>query len=224
MPTLSVPVAAARDGVKVATNRLTTIQIRLASLEVLVGGPYADHRYGHTALRVTTATDDRVYDYGRYGRTWGVGDSEGDGVLNVWTDFNAYIANENSYGRITTGFVYDATEEKAKEAHAFFEQRIKGQRPKSSGRIRKTYVIEDYHALGPNCTTLSVEAAKRALPDLDREWATHQKGRGLNMFEKGLVSARGWPQHIFMPADLQSMLESSAVRRPKSINRYGKSK
>jgi hypothetical protein len=37
-----------------------------------------------------------------------------------------------------------------------------------------------------------------------------------------VVSARGWPNFIFMPADLQAMLENSVVRKPKRIKSYGK--
>jgi hypothetical protein len=77
MPALSVPVKMAKEGVQATTNQITRIQVRMASVEILVGGPYGNHPYGHTALRVTTTDSDNVFDYGRYGRTWGLGDSEG---------------------------------------------------------------------------------------------------------------------------------------------------
>jgi hypothetical protein len=85
----------------------------------------------------------------------------------------------------------------------------------------QSLLIEDYYALGPNCTTLSVAAAKTALPDLDRDWSQYQKGRGLTFMEKSLVTARGWPKYLFMPADLQTMLESSSARKPKRIKTFG---
>lgn len=103
MPTLSVPAKTAKDGVRIATNQLTQIQVRLASVELLVGGPYGDHSYGHAALRVTTPEVDKVFDYGRYGQVWGFGNSEGEGILKIWSDFNAYIKEENDLGRVTTG-------------------------------------------------------------------------------------------------------------------------
>lgn len=221
MPTLSVSAGIAKRGVKAATNRPTKIQVRLASIELLVGGPYGDHAYGHTALRVTTSDEDKVFDYGRYGRTWGVGKSEGEGVLNIWNSFNAYIAEENSLGRVTTGFLYETSEENAKKVLSFYEQKIAGRKPKTESKARRSVIIDDYYALGPNCTTLSVSAVKTIFPDIDREWAKHQQGRGLGLVEKGLVSAKGWPSFVFMPADLQSMLESPASRHPKAVNKYG---
>jgi hypothetical protein len=221
MTTLSVPEVQAKQGVKIAANARTTIQVQTSSFELLVGGPYADHPYGHTALRVTTNGEDRIYDYGRYGRTWGIGKSEGDGVLNIWNGFDAYIAEENSLGRVTTGFLYETSEEKVQSIVKFYEVKTAGKKPISTSKQKKSYVIEDYNALGPNCTTLSVAAAKVALPDIDREWSTYQKGRGLSFMEKGLVGAKGWPSFIFMPADLQALLDSPSGRKPKAVKTYG---
>ena len=224
MPALSVPVKTAKEGLQATTNQVTRIQVRMASVEMLVGGPYGTHPYGHTALRVTTADSDKVFDYGRYGRTWGLGDSEGEGILKIWNNFNAYIAEENSYGRITTGFVYETSEENAKKILQFFERKTAGKKLISEDRTKKKLRIEDYYALGPNCTTLSVDGIKTIFPDIDRDWSTFQKGRGLGMMEKGAITARGWPKYIFMPADLQAMLESPSAKKAKKVNKYGNSR
>lgn len=210
-----------KAGVKAATNKRLDFVINQPAIELLVGGPYKNHPYGHTALRVVTASKEVVYDYGRYGDTWGIGSSEGEGVLQIWSNFNAYIAEENSLHRLTTAYLYPVTEAKAQEVMAFFEAKIKGKKVRSSTASMKSYLIDDYYALGPNCTTLSVSAAKVAIPDIDREWATYQQGRGLGTMEKTIVSTRGWPKYIFMPADLQEMLSKSVVRKPKSVSTYG---
>jgi hypothetical protein len=221
MPTLSVPAKTAKEGVRVSTNQLTQIQVKLASIELLVGGPYAEHPYGHTALRVTTAKLDRVFDYGRYGRTWGFGNSEGEGILRVWNDFNAYIKEENSLQRVTTGFVYETSEENAQKILEHFDQKIGGKKATSTRPVTSEFVIDTYNALGPNCTTQSVSAIKQIFPEIDREWSRFQQGRGLGIKEKLAVSAKGWPNYIFMPGDLQAMLESPTARKPKKINKYG---
>ena len=221
MTTTVVTEKAARSGVQGMTGGTTKIQVQLASVEILVGGPYKNRSYGHAALHVVTKEGERVYDYGRYGNTWGVGDSEGEGILNVWTNFNVYIASENSLGRITTGFVYEVQEEKAKAINDFFVTKIGGKKPKAFGRSKSVYVIEDYYALGTNCTTLTVQAAKVALPNIDREASIYNKGRGLGIMEKGLVQMSGWPPHIFMPTDLQKMIEGDSSGKLKRIKTYG---
>lgn len=221
MPTLSVPQRAAKEGVLISTNKLTRIQVRMASVELLVGGPYGDKNYGHAALRVITTELDRVFDYGRYGNAWGVGKSEGEGILRIWNSFNAYIAEENALGRVTTGFVYETTETGAKKILDFFDSKTAGKPVLSNRPIRKVVKIDTYYALGPNCTTLSLAGIKTIFPEIDRDWSVFQKGRGLGVMEKAAVTAKGWPNHIFMPADLQVMLESSSAKKPKKINKYG---
>lgn len=219
MTEVSVPIARARSGVKIATNRTTNIQVRMASIEILVGGPYPDHPYGHTALRVTNLADDRIYDYGRYGRTWGLGNSEGDGILNIWKNFQAYIKEENSHKRVTTGFLYETSEEKAREINEYYNSRIKNLKPIRSSGFYEAFLIDNYYALGPNCTTLSMAGAKIAIPTIDKEWKRYQDGRGLSTMEKGVVSLKSWPNYIFMPADLKAMLEA-ADPKSKKVNIY----
>lgn len=224
MPTVTATEEKARAGVKITTNQLTTIQVRTVSMELLVGGPYADHPYGHTALRLISDSDDRTFDYGRYGQTWGVGKSEGEGILNIWNNFDQYIAEENALKRVTTGYLYDITEEKAAAIDRFYKAKIGGKQPRSKDRYKRTYLIENYYALGPNCTTLSLSAAKVALPDIDRDWKTYQDGRGLSFAEKGLVSVRGWPRYTFMPGDANALLAGTSVVKPKRVKTYGATK
>jgi hypothetical protein len=221
MPTLSVPAKTAKEGVRVTTNQLTQIQVRMASVELLVGGPYGDHSYGHAALRVTTTDLDRVFDYGRYRRAWGFGKSEGEGVLRIWNNFNAYIADENALGRVTSGFVYETSEENVQKVLRFFEQKIAGKPVIADKPDKKVVLLDTYYALGPNCTTLSVAAIKTVFPDIDRDWSIFQQGRGLGVMEKAAVAAKGWPKYIFMPADLQVMLENPSAKKAKKVNKYG---
>ncbi|MFA9216644.1 MAG: hypothetical protein ACEQSK_06015 [Sphingomonadaceae bacterium] len=219
MSEVSVPVTRARSGLQITTNKITNIQVRMASIEILVGGPYPEHPYGHTALRVTTLDKDKVYDYGRYGRTWGVGNSEGDGILNIWESFQAYIKEESTHKRITAGFVYEISEEQANAINEFYKNKIKNKNHLKSNPNYNSYLIDKYYALGPNCTTLSIAGAKIAIPSIDKDWKKYQEGRGLSTMEKGIVSLKSWPNYIFMPADLKAMLEASD-KKSKKINTY----
>jgi hypothetical protein len=221
MPTLSVPAKSAKEGVRITTNQLTQIQVQMASVEMLVGGPYSKHPYGHTALRVTTGNADKVFDYGRYRNSWGFGNSEGEGVLNIWNNFNAYIKAENALGRVTVGFVYETSEENLTKVLGFYEQKVAGKPVLDTTSAYQEILLDTYYALGPNCTTLSVSAIKQLFPDIDRDWLIFQQGRGLGIMEKAAVTAKGWPKNIFMPADLLAMLESPSARKAKKVNRYG---
>ena len=190
-----------------------------STVEILVGGPYKDHPYGHAALHVMTPTSDRVYDYGRYGKTWGVGNSSGEGIMQVWTDSKAYIAEENRLNRVTTGYSFPITEEQAKQINAYFDRQISGgcsscggAQPRTKTPVMTSYRLPtDYYALGPNCTTTTLSAAQIALPDIAKNAENYNKGQGLSFSEKAAARVAGWPDHIFMPADLQSMMEGETA-------------
>lgn len=220
MGKLAVTEEKIKSAVKGTTGQTTTLEVQTASLEILVGGPYKDSSYGHAALRVITKGSDKTYDYGRYGDVWGDFKSEGEGILNVWTNFNAYIANENRHGRVTTGFRYDVPEEKAQVVTQYFETKIAGKTPSQETGTKKRYRIGDYFALAPNCVTLTLDGAKTAFPDIDHNAAKFNQGRGLGMMEKAAAKYKGWPKEIFMPADLQAMLEDSGSRKPSKVTIY----
>jgi hypothetical protein len=208
----------AKTGLGLASSKENTIEIRTAFLELLVGGPYDGHPYGHTALRINVGKVERVYDYGRYGLYAG---PVGQGVLRIWTSFIAYLTEENSLDRVTHGFRYDIPVNKAEEINAFFVVKINGKKIKEKLPHHEDYVIDEYYALGPNCTTVSMDGAKMALPTLDDDWKKHQKGRGLSNFEKNRVNEQGWPKRTFLPADLDELLKE-ANPKPKKIFTYKK--
>lgn len=187
-------------------------QCTLCAIELLVGGPYRDHPYGHVALRVITESSDTIYDYGRYGSVWGTGDSEGDGMLRVWTNFDKYIKGERATGRTTVGYRFDVPCEQTKSVNQFFSNKIKGIDPNHDRGYMKQYKLkEDYHALTSNCTTLSVDGAKQAIPNIDQNSEKFNIGRGLGMKEKLAASFKGWPQRIFMPQDLGEFLKTVKI-------------
>ncbi|MBF0366478.1 MAG: hypothetical protein HQK50_12975 [Oligoflexia bacterium] len=172
---------------------------------LIVGGPYAGHQYGHTALRVHGKGYDNTYDFGRYGKTWGTGGSEGEGVLRVWKDFNKYISAENSLGRTSHGFTFNTTNSQDMKMINFFESLSNsGTKNLSRAGMTQYKISSDYHWGKNNCTTLSVSGfesgAGMSLP-------VDTSGRGLSFFEKGAARLQGYPSGTFMPADLQNVLE-----------------
>jgi hypothetical protein len=162
-----------------------------AEMQILIGGAYVEaggeeHKYGHTALYIKTANKEYIYDFGRYGHTYsedlgmgivltGPDSPKGEGILNIWESLNTYIASENSYGRTTWGYKYFIFDAQAVAAKRFYESLIEGKEPIKliiKGKEQKTpfkryKLATDYFALGPNCTTLSIEGAKKAVPKID---------------------------------------------------------
>ncbi len=199
-------------GVKVSTGSHTVIVLP-AHMEILVGGPYEKHGqiqpYGHVAIRVTISQSDMTYDFGRYGKTWGAGDSEGEGMLRVWTDFSKYITGEKATGRTTTGYSFTLTGTQANAVNEYFASKISELKAvQDRGYMQQYRLATDYHALKCNCTTESLAGARQALPGLDTNGKKYIEGNGLNWKEKTAAKLVGWPEQLFMPADLENFLKS----------------
>jgi hypothetical protein len=223
-----------KAGVKISTDKLTALQVTLPSLEILIGGQYRGkdgemHTYGHAALRVVGPSTERVYDFGRYGNVTGDFGAEGEGILRIWDDFNSYIAGENSYGRTTKGFTYSITAQQAEKVFAHFDKLISSATERRAKHAhQKEYKLpQNYHALTNNCATLSLSGARIALPGLDSNGSNYNEGRGMSTTEKMAARAKNfgsWPSQIFMPPDVQVMLEDAKKYTPKKITSYGASK
>lgn len=196
----------------VANNPLAFVDPLGLDIEILIGGPYASAAYGHVALRVFGPGYDYTYDYGRYGQTWGVGGSEGEGQLRIWTDFNRYIAGENATGRTTSGYVYSTTAAQDQAAIDYFNGLIAGLQPNlSRGNYMNQYRIDNYHAANNNCTTVSLDGLEQALPaDLYRaiDNSSFNQGRGLSWTQRMAFWAARNGQGISLPLDLQQAIIS----------------
>jgi hypothetical protein len=186
-------------------------------------GPYTnsggEHPYGHTALSVTLPRTDTiggetgrnfVFDFGRYGNTWGVGHSEGEGMLRVWTDEKTpYINSEKATGRYVTGYSADATSAQSGATMDYFKRTLNGAidmgAPKDAPLAHQFRITSDYNALGPNCTTMSADGYRSSFPNAQLN--TDIDGGRLGLKERAALFFKGTPDHVFMPLDLEKSLD-----------------
>ena len=204
-----------------------------AEMHILVGGPYTDpageeHKYGHTALRIKTRKSDFTYDFGRYGKITGTFGESGDGILRVWSSFHHYINGEISLQRKTTGFVYSIFDHQASLPNGYFDSLIKSGKyidGKSTVAKRVYKLAMDYHALGPNCTTLSIDGAKQAIKNIDHGSEKYNKPEDvLNFAERMALKAKGGAPRLFLPANLLAFLYTGQPTKPLRIDIYGSGK
>jgi RHS repeat-associated protein len=145
-------------------NPLAYIDVAGDSVELIIGRPYTDaygeyHPYGHAALRVFNAVEgyDMVYDFGRYGETWGIG--QGEGILNVYDKPENYIKAEMKL-RSSVGYMKPTTVADDKKIMVHFKgltdagevySGTGGAVPGGGGTAYK--LKEDYSVLSNNCLT-----------------------------------------------------------------------
>lgn len=205
----------------------------LAEIHLLVGGPYTaggeEHVYGHTAIRVKVAGTDRVYDFGRYGRVVGDLGAEGEGILRVWSSFADYIAGENGLKRKTTGFVYAVFDAQAHSVNTYFASLIKAAKPRTDlarGRSSLTVyqLASNYHALGYNCTTLSLDGIRAALPTFENGSSSFIKPGDVLSFGEQVAMKTiggGTPSRLFLPANLEQFLKNKPAVKPMRVDVHG---
>jgi hypothetical protein len=202
-----------------------------AWMELLVGGPYSkdgkEHRYGHTAILVRYSGGERVYDFGRYRTIYpekinlGIttvnldGDSSprGEGILKIWTSFARYIASENALGRATVGYGYTIMESQAQLIVKHFLAMTRDIEPYERNAVHQRFKTRtEYFALGPNCTTVSIEGAQQAVPNIVLGSEKYIKTDGILGQDAMLgMKVQGYkvPSNLFLPANLGSYLEGA---------------
>jgi hypothetical protein len=146
-------------------------------------------------------------------------------MLRVWTDFSKYIDDQNSTGRTTTSYSYPVTPSGAKRIEAFYQQKITGvPLVHDLGYMKQYRIEEDWDVLLSNCTTLSIEGAKQALPHIDDKAEQFDVGRGLSLPVRILSHLEGWPDGTFLPADLSAELANGVGDLRPIVQKYSSHK
>ena len=183
-----------------------------------------EHKYGHTALRIKSALSDKTYDFGRYGQTSGMFGERGEGILRVWSNFQSYITGEIAIKRKTTGFVYAIFDYQATATNTYFDELTKsGKKLAKSTPTKKVYKLTtDYYVPGPNCTTVSIDGARRAIPSIDSGSEKFNKPEDvLSLLERGALFAAGDAHRLFLPANLLTLLNTKQPVKPIRVDVYG---
>ncbi|MGS2724889.1 hypothetical protein ACVBEJ_14205 [Porticoccus sp. GXU_MW_L64] len=202
----------------------------VVKIELLIGGGYTDRdgedvTYGHVALRVYSEDGDfdYTYDFGRYhGEPWGIEDSEGEGTLRIWTNFDKYITGENATGRTTKGYVFSSSTEEAGKIISHFSSLVSGRKPNEErGDHMKQYQLAtDYHAANCNCATVALDGLKAGNSELYRTLNQNKfdKGRGLSWLSRRAYRFAKSGDGVRMPLDLQDAIKQSG--KVDSTNTY----
>jgi len=136
--------------------------------------------FGHVAIRVFGDGYDRTYDFGRYGKTWGFMKSKGEGVLRVWSNYNAFLKTQTKKGDVRVG-TWQTTAEFDAAVMSEFNDRIKGGTKRGDGKGYTEYRLgEDYSLLGLNCTTICLRSLDQAEDDTGQALEGFDEIRGQN--------------------------------------------
>ncbi len=221
------------------SNPVHQVPENLLQISLLVGSAYGDgdHEspYGHTAIAVFTTNPEVpviVYDFGRYGRTYseslgmginltGASSPRGDGILRLWWDFSRYIKGENACGqgtgktRTTYEYIYYVQPQSVLNIINYFKNLTDNGEKLNNSDIRATYKLKSpYFALGPNCTTLSLDAMRTGLKDITKnseKYINANKVLG-RMLATAMRAKYNEPSYLYLPDNLKDYLDSDDIK------------
>jgi hypothetical protein len=79
-------------------------------------------------------------------------------------------------------------------------------------------ITKDYHAVQSNCTTVTLDGTKPSGIDVYHNAQKYQELRGLSWTERQAAKTQTYPAGgIFMPFDLQAMLEGAKTEGAKYV-------
>lgn len=215
-----------------------------AELHLLIGSAYGEgdteSPYGHTAVYIKIKSKEYVYDFGRYGRTLpenirgielsGSSSPRGEGILKVWNSFSAYIDEESRQGastrrsRTTYTYGYKIFDSQANRVLNYYNNLIKlAKNAQQTTHYKRYKLAQDYFALAPNCTTQSLEATKKAIPNMGKSghrFVNSDKVLPFTVRAAFRMSEYKMPDYLFLPDNLNDYLKESPDVKTNMRNSY----
>jgi hypothetical protein len=201
-----------------------------SAIEVIVGLPYGKYPIGHTAVRVNVGDPDRevIYDFGRYGKTWGHLRFHGEGIMRVWRGSGAvrrYLQAQQSF-RDSVGYRIAVSPEEEARIYKYYEGLLANARWVKDYPDHKRYrLADDYNGIYNQCTSISLEGLKK-IWERDR-WETilpprFNRGQGFNPATREYfyrVQREKGINEVVVPLDVIDALEDSHRKMPEVVTR-----
>lgn len=215
-------------GIHAAHGQTETAQPALKGgsyVEFLIGDrTEVTRKWGHVSLRVVTDGVDLNYDFGRYGKMWGMKNaSEGEPILRVWRtgSFESYRAHHHKDGGSSFRFRFESSPARNARINAYFSRMTNGARVVGSNKQFVAYNsnYKTFHAVEVNCTTVTIEAFMQGFPEYNVNDARYATARTLQFYMTGAAQShlydhdeRRWTR-IWWPLDLMALLDEQFVAR-----------
>lgn len=194
-------------------------------VEFLIGDRTDETRkWGHISLRVISPGADPIYDFGRYGKMWGLKNAaEGEPILRVWKSgkFESYRAHHLKDGGTTRRYSFVSSPERNVRINAYFVRMLTGAKVVGSNGTFTAYNsnYKTFHAVEVNCATVTIEAFMQGFPHYNLNDLRYATARSLQFYMMGAAQShlydydeRRWTR-IWWPLDLMALLDEQFVAR-----------
>ncbi|MFO7736646.1 MAG: hypothetical protein R6W70_10610 [bacterium] len=192
----------------------------LSALSINIGMPYGKHNIGHTTITVNTQDQHKkvIYDFGRYGRTWGYLNFSGEGIMRVWRGEKSvdYFKAKQKRFRTTIAFKIKTTPEQERKAYEYFESLIKEGKLISTHKHYKKYRLKmNFDGVTIQCTSMSLNGLRKAFSEKDYKSLLPEKfnkGKGFTKKQRNYffkVQKKHKVNDVVVPKDVLAALNNA---------------
>ena len=199
-------------------------------VEFYVGHPYETSNIGHSFIRVNTLDQygEIVYDYGRYGKSWGYLKFTGEGIMRVWKGRSAinFLLKKQMKYRNTTGFTFKVTKEQALMVYKHFEKKLANAKFIKEYKYHKRYRLEEnFDGITRQCTAMALSGI-RVMLDLEEYYTIFDRklnlGFGFNEKQRNFFFAMQKKQgtnEVAVPLDVLNAFNMAFSQRHANLVR-----
>lgn len=192
-------------------------------VEFLIGDRTPETRkWGHVSLRVVTNGAENIFDFGRYGKMWGMkGVTEGDPMLRVWKhgSYPSYRAYHLKDGGTTRRYRFPSNAARNQRILAYYAKMTSTNRVMGSNKSFTLFHSNypPFHAVKVNCVTVATNAFMAGFPEYNLHAPDYAQARGLGGIYYGAAQGHifndGHWDYIWWPLDLMALFNERYVNR-----------
>jgi len=137
-----------------------------------VGLPYGSHNIGHSFIRVSTgdSSGEVIYDFGRYGKSWGYLNFSGEGIMRVWRGKVAvkFFLKKQQRFRDFIEYRIKVTPEVHKNIYLYYESLLKNAKLVEEHPNHKRFKLKrDFDGVTVQCTAMALEGLRLKMDEKD---------------------------------------------------------
>lgn len=156
-------------------------------VKLYIGLPYGTHNIGHSFVRVSTGDhhSEVIYDFGRYGKSWGYLNFSGEGIMRVWRGRKAveFFLKKQQRFRDFIEYTIKVKPETHRKIYEYYESLLKKAKLVEEHPNHKRFRLKrDFDGVTVQCTAMALEGLRLKMNRTDYETLLNpsfNKGRGL---------------------------------------------
>ena len=199
-----------------------------SEIRLYVGLPYGTHNIGHSFIRVSTGDShgEVIYDFGRYGKSWGYLNFSGEGIMRVWRGRKAvdFFLKKQQRFRDFVEYRIKVSPEVHKKVYEHYESLLKNAKLVEEHPNHKRFRLKrDFDGVTVQCTSMALEGLRLNMNGEDYISLLDpgfNKGKGFTEKQKSYyfkVQRQKKIDHVAVPLDVIESLDHALKNKHRLL-------